>query len=491
MSITQLENGDSGLQARNIINDLVDAANTIYTGSYTGSFTGSLQGTSSYAISASWAPGGGGTPGGSDTQVQFNNGGNFDGSNAFVFIAVSSSLQQGESTQAVGEFSHAEGSSTISSGLWSHAEGDSTQAIGNTSHAEGSLTQTIGANSHAEGYLTISSGSSSHAEGISTQAVGDYSHAEGNSTQAVGDNSHAEGYLTISSGSSSHAEGSEAVALGIGSHAEGSATFTGIKGYITSGSIINGAIYLDQSYGDVGGYIGYSITYDDYNFDQNYGIVILTVQTWSFNGTNTLINLVDSSFNSSGAYIGSTVDPQPLGADYIIGGGYSHAEGTGAIAIGDNSHAEGIGNQSLGYGSHTEGYNNKALGAYSHAEGLNNIASGQNSHATGEETIALGRGSYVGGSQTVASGDYQTVVGSWNLQNNTGSKFVVGIGGGSGNTRKDGFTVDADANLSGSIMIPTNTSNPSNPKTGSMYFNPSTNLLYIYNGTAWKSGSFA
>jgi hypothetical protein len=40
-------------------------------------------------------------------------------------------------------------------------------------------------------------------------------------------------------------------------------------------------------------------------------------------------------------------------------------------------------------------------------------------------------------------------------------------------------------------MIPTNTGNPSSPKTGSMYFNPSTNLLYIYNGTAWRSGSFA
>jgi len=40
-------------------------------------------------------------------------------------------------------------------------------------------------------------------------------------------------------------------------------------------------------------------------------------------------------------------------------------------------------------------------------------------------------------------------------------------------------------------MIPTNAANPSSPKTGSMYFNPSTNFLYIYNGTAWRSSSFA
>jgi hypothetical protein len=82
------------------------------------------------------------------------------------------------------------------------------------------------------------------------------------------------------------------------------------------------------------------------------------------------------------------------------------------------------------------------------------------------------------------------VVGSYNSLNKAGatSVFVVGIG--INKSRKNGFTVDVDNNLSGSIMIPTNGDNPLNPQTGSMYFNPSTNLLYIYNGTAWRSGSF-
>jgi hypothetical protein len=31
----------------------------------------------------------------------------------------------------------------------------------------------------------------------------------------------------------------------------------------------------------------------------------------------------------------------------------------------------------------------------------------------------------------------------------------------------------------------------SNPITGSMFFNPITNLMYIYNGTTWRSASFA
>jgi hypothetical protein len=57
--------------------------------------------------------------------------------------------------------------------------------------------------------------------------------------------------------------------------------------------------------------------------------------------------------------------------------------------------------------------------------------------------------------------------------------------------RKDGFTVDVDANSRGSIMIPTNAINPVNPKAGTMYYNTSINHLYIYNGTAWRSSSFS
>ncbi len=56
-----------------------------YSGSFSGSFYGYLFGTASYAISASWAPGGGGTPGGSDTYIQYNNGGSFGGDANFIY----------------------------------------------------------------------------------------------------------------------------------------------------------------------------------------------------------------------------------------------------------------------------------------------------------------------------------------------------------------------------------------------------------------------
>jgi hypothetical protein len=53
--------------------------------SLSGSFTGSLLGTASYADFAGNGGGGGGTPGGSDTQIQYNNGGAFGGSPNFTF----------------------------------------------------------------------------------------------------------------------------------------------------------------------------------------------------------------------------------------------------------------------------------------------------------------------------------------------------------------------------------------------------------------------
>ena len=75
--------------------------------------------------------------------------------------------------------------------------------------------------SHAEGGNTEANGLYSHAEGQGTIASGSYSHAEGVSTIAYGISSHAEGVGTISSGSFSHTEGGNSIAYGNQSHAEG------------------------------------------------------------------------------------------------------------------------------------------------------------------------------------------------------------------------------------------------------------------------------
>jgi hypothetical protein len=155
---------------------------------------------------------------------------------------------------------------------------------------------------------------------------------------------------------------------------------------------------------------------------------------------------------------------------------YSHAEGWLVVASDDYAHAEGYLTTASALAAHAEGRETTARGNYSHAEGWLTTTIGSYSHAEGLNTVA--------------SGSSQTVVGKYNTQNNTSSLFIVG-GGLSDTNRKDIFDARVDTNGSGSIKIPTNTANPNSVLTGSMYFNPTTNLLYIYNGTAWKSASFA
>jgi hypothetical protein len=173
------------------------------------------------------------------------------------------------------------------------------------------------------------------------------------------------------------------------------------------------------------------------------------------------------------------------GASNTASGEYSHTEGYENKSLGLASHAEGYGTTASGDYSHTEGYENKALGLASHVEGAANTASGDYSHAAGSSSITIGVASSTQGWGTISSGSYQSTVGTYNIEGNYRSKFIVGIG--TSANRKDGFTVDTDTNLSGSIMIPTNEGNPISPKTGSMYFNPTTNQLNIYNGTTWVS----
>ena len=168
----------------------------------------------------------------------------------------------------------------------------------------------------------------------------------------------------------------------------------------------------------------------------------------------------------------------------------SHAEGQETIALGFSSHAEGGSTKASGDSSHAEGYLTIASGLYSHAEGAYTTASGQSSHAEGAYTLASGDTSHAGGIGTIASGSGQTVVGKYNTPtDNPNSVFIVGTGL-NNSSRLNGFSVETDGTKP-HIVLPTNTSNPSSPKTGSMYFNPITNLMFIYNGTAWRSASFS
>jgi hypothetical protein len=182
----------------------------------------------------------------------------------------------------------------------------------------------------------------------------------------------------------------------------------------------------------------------------------------------------------------------------------AHAEGAGTIASGDGSHAEGQETTASGYFAHSEGWMTKALNSFahaeghltiaseaaSHAEGYQTTASGIYSHAEGSGTVASGPYTHAGGLGTIASGSFQTVVGRYNtVSTDLYSVFIVGTGT-NDSSRQNGFSVETDGTKA-HIVIPINVSSPSNPKEGSMYYDKSTNKLYIYNGVTWKTSSFA
>ena len=225
----------------------LSVSNSITASIFSGSaFTGSLFGTSSwatraltasflpvgtYAITSSWATNAltasylsgsiSSTPGGLNTQIQFNSASAFQGLSTFTFNYISESLQQGNSVSATGQYSHAEGDQTTATGYGAHAEGSSTSATGILAHAEGEGALALGTVSHAEGSYTQAIGYASHAEGEDTSATGDYSHAEGLSAVSTGYASHAEGEGTETLGYASHAEGYYTVASGAYQHVQG------------------------------------------------------------------------------------------------------------------------------------------------------------------------------------------------------------------------------------------------------------------------------
>lgn len=252
------------------------------TGSFTGSFTGQLIGTASWArnaLTASYISGSiSSTPGGSDTQIQFNSASTFSGSQYFTYNYQSQSLQQGSSTQAIGQYSHAEGSqsktgiqtsysASITTGIitLSADYGDQSSVFpsdsrlyiydspfddfyGRESHivsqsyytAPNTIIELANSNSTTSKAYVLSlydnlnnnsgdqiiPGDYSHAEGSYTITIGNYSRAEGGTTQAIGNYSHAEGNDTQAIGDVSHAEGSTTRAIGSYSHAEGGSTQT-------------------------------------------------------------------------------------------------------------------------------------------------------------------------------------------------------------------------------------------------------------------------
>ena len=158
----------------------------------------------------------------------------------------------------------------------------------------------------------------------------------------------------------------------------------------------------------------------------------------------------------------------------------SHAQGYNTKALSNYAHSEGYGSEATNTAAHAEGYNTTASGFFSHAsnrntvasatcahavgegtqatadaaasEGYYSVASGFAGHAEGYETTASAYASSAGGYYTVADQAYQTAVGKYNVESQTG--VLLSVGNGSAlDERSDALQVheDGHAVLSGDL----------------------------------------
>jgi hypothetical protein len=242
----------------------------------------------------------------------------------------------------------------------------------------------------------------------------------------TGGGAHAEGNLTIADGGFSHAEGFTTNVYGDYSHAEGYQSKTGNLNTFLTLVVSGGEFKIDSGYGDVTGIFvaGNPMVFSDIDYNNNYGIVTFIISTVTWDGTNTIIQLTDTSVATTTAVVGdlTTIGSwSAYGGDQPIGPIAAHAEGYYITALGANSHAEGNNAITSGEGSHAEGAATIAGGVYSHAEGESTQAIGNVSHAEGNGTKAIGDSSHAEGRTTIASGPFSHAEGRETIAEGEGS----------------------------------------------------------------------
>lgn len=229
-------------------------------------------------------------------------------------------------------------------------------------------------------------------------------------TQTNGSNAY--GTLSFSLGNGSRTYGNY-------SHANGALTKTGSnQGYLLTGCTA-GICTLDSSYSDVSLNFTTGTTsfvfFDDISYSSLYPSSVFSVSAVTFDGTNTIVYLYDTSVDTLGAQaIMSDTNPPPLwGGDQVFGGHNANATGQRTQAIGDGSTSKGAGSYSIGLCSSSEGQS-YTYGSYGHAEGFS-TSYGDYSHSEGSGSNAIGIGSHAEGGSTTASGNFSHSEGSGSL----------------------------------------------------------------------------
>jgi len=257
------------------------------------------------------------SPGGSDTNVQYNSGGSFAGSNDFTY--------NGSTVYLTGSFS--QGNSTISSGSYSHAEGANTITLGNYSHTEG----------------------------IGTVAYAEYSHAEGQGTYVYGANAHAEGTNTIAG----------YLGFAFTNVTAGVITLNSSYGDVTS--VFSGYNYILLNWTN-GNDVPFEVSSVIFSSPNTIVTLVDTSITDPRGGT---LGIRGSVTPTGADRVSAACHSEGYGT--FAQGRYSHAEGFGSRTLAIGAHAEGRDTNALGIYSHAEGLQTIASGSHQHVGGKYNV----------------------------------------------------------------------------------------------------------------------
>ena len=207
----------------------------------------------------------------------------------------------------------------------------------------------------------------------------------------------------------SFAYGDSCIVTGESNFVSGKSNIIGAKAFLIN-TVTNSPaeIILESSEGDVTSNFTSGITIYAENYNDGSNFMIATINTSSFNGTNTVLTINEDITNIYDNW------------NYYIVVFDSMTSGSG-------NHIEGIQNRIYNgsYGCHVEGAYNTANGLYSHSEGSLTTASGNYSHAEGYNTTASGWAAIAGGWESRATSYYSQALG-FDVKADAVSSFVCG-----------------------------------------------------------------